>query len=160
MAGPSCSRASTAGLGERLAGAGRDADAAAAVAAGLAEREARRSAAAALAARDAESLRCLRVRFQGGSGGLPLAKDQAIDLRFLGDRVMVCPRRSASAVAMVPYRDVAALEVSGPAPGRSSGELAVLILAVGLLGALLGLLLSACRACWREPRDSARRPWR
>lgn len=121
---------------------GLDAGAAAAVAARLADREARRRAAAALAALDAESSRCLRrVTFNGGSGAVPLAKGQAYDVRFLGDRITVCARRSADAIVEVPYRDVEAVEVTGSSPGKSPGELLVLILALGLLGALLGLLV-------------------
>ena len=81
------------------------------------------------------------MTFNGGSGGGPLIKGQAYDLRFLGDRIMVCPCRSAEAIVEVPYRDVETVEVSGSSPGKSPGELLVLILGLGLLGALLGLVL-------------------
>jgi len=119
-----------------------DAEAAVAVGARLARREAGRRGAAALDALDAGSLCCLRyVIFNGGSGTAPLTKGQAYDLRFLSDRIMISPRRSADAIVEVPYRDVETVEVSQSSPGRSPGELAVLILAVALLGALLGLFI-------------------
>jgi hypothetical protein len=120
----------------------RDDGAATAIAAKLAEREARTRAAAALNALDAQSPRCLRrVIYNGGSAGVPLAKGQAYDVRFLGDRIMICARGSTEAIVEVPYRDVETVEVSGSSPGRSHGELLVLILALGLAGALLGLIL-------------------
>jgi hypothetical protein len=121
---------------------GLDASAAAAIAAKLAEREARTRAAAALAALDAESVRCLRrMVFSGGSGGVPLARGQAYDLRFQGDRIMACPLRSVDAIVEVPYRDVETVEVSGSSPSMSSGGPLALTLGLGLLGAVLGLLL-------------------
>jgi len=122
---------------------GLDASAAAAIAARLAEREAGRRAAAALTALDAESLRCLRrVTFNGGSGGMPLAKGHAYDLRFLGDRIVVCAPRSVGAIVEVQYRDVETVEVGGPGQvSKSPGELLALILTLGLVGALLGLLV-------------------
>ena len=89
---------------------------------GLAELEPARRAAAALTALDAESLRCLRrVIFTGGSGGGPLAKGHAYDLRFLGDRIMICPPGSAEAIVEVPYRDIDTVEVGGPV-SKSPGE--------------------------------------
>jgi hypothetical protein len=121
---------------------GRDASAAVAVAARLERMEAGQRAAAAVVALDAESVRCLRrATFNGGSGGGPLTKGLAYDLRFLGDRIMVCPPGSAAAIVEVPYRDVETVEVSGSSPGMSPGELLVLILALGLAGALLGLFV-------------------
>lgn len=119
-----------------------DPSAAAAVAARLAELAARNSAAAALGALDHESLCSLRgVTFKGGSGGVPLAKDQAYELRFLGDRITVSLPRRLDAVLAIPYRDVDAVEVSGPGKvSKPLGELLVLILGLGLLGALLGLV--------------------
>jgi hypothetical protein len=120
---------------------GLDAGAAAAVAQRLAQLEAGGRAVAAVAALDAESVRCLRsVIFNGGAGEAKLTRGQAYDMRFLADRIMVCLPRSAAAVAEVPYRDVETVEVSGSSPGKSPGELAVLILGLGLLGALLGLV--------------------
>src|SRR5712691_7231598 len=117
---------------------GLDADAEAAVAATLAKREAGRRAATAWVALDAESLRCLRrVIFRGGSGGAPLTKGRSYDLRFLAHQIMVYPGGSADAIVEVPYRDVETVEVSGSSPGKSPGELLVVILALGLLGALL-----------------------
>jgi hypothetical protein len=121
---------------------GLDAGAPAAIAARLAQMEARRRGAAALVALDAESLRCLRyVTFNGGAGGAPLTKGRAYEMRFLADRIMVCSPRSAEAIVEVPYRDVETVEVSGSSSGMSSGEVAALILALGLLGALLGLFI-------------------
>jgi hypothetical protein len=119
-----------------------DADAAAAVGAKLATMEVRRSAAAALAALDADTVRCLRrMTYSGGSGDSSLARGQAYDLRFLGDRLMVCPPGSATAVAELPYHDVEAVEVSGSDNGKSPGQMLGVILAVGLGGALLGLII-------------------
>jgi hypothetical protein len=120
-----------------------DGSAAAAIAAMLAKREPSRRAAAALAALDAESLYCLRrVICNGASGGVPLAKGQAYDLRFLGDRIIVCPPHSVDAIVEVQYRDVEAVEVGGPGEvSKSPGDVLVLILALGLLGALLGLFV-------------------
>ena len=121
---------------------GLDVGAAAAVAAKLAQLEAGRRAVAALVALDAESLRCLRhVTFNGGSGATPLTGGGAYDMRFLGDRIMVCLSGSAAAIVEVPYRDVETVEVSGSSPGKSPGELLVLILGLALLGGLLGLIV-------------------
>ncbi len=120
---------------------GLDAGAAAAVAARLGQMEAGRRAAAALVALDADSLRCLYVTFNGGSGGALLTKGRAYDMRFLSDRILVCPPRSVSAIVEVPYRNVETVEVSGSSPGKSPGEVLVLILGLGLLGALLGLVV-------------------
>jgi hypothetical protein len=70
---------------------GLDAAAAAAIARKLEQVESGRRAAAALAALDAESLRCLRrMTYNGGAGGAPLTKGQAYDVRFLSDRIMIC----------------------------------------------------------------------
>jgi hypothetical protein len=119
-----------------------DAGASAAVAARLAQKEVGSRAAAALVALDAESLRCLRrVTFNGGSGGAPLTKDQVYDLRFLADRIMICPSRSTHAVVEMPYQDVETVEVSGSGPGQSSGQLLVLTFALALVGAVLGLVV-------------------
>ncbi len=99
---------------------GLDTSAAAAIAARLAKQEAGRRAAEALAALDGESLRCLgRVAFDGGSGEVPLAKGQAYDVRFLGDRIMVSPPRSVNPIVEVRYQDVETVEVSGSSPSRS-----------------------------------------
>jgi len=122
---------------------GLDASAAAAIAVRLAARERGVRAAAALAALDAESLCYLRrAIFNGGSGGAQLAKGQAYDLRFLGDRIMFCRPRRAGAVVELPYREAETVEVGGPGQvSKSTGELLVLILALGLVGSLLGLAL-------------------
>jgi hypothetical protein len=121
---------------------GRDASAAVAVAARLERMEASQRAAAAVVALDAESVRCLRrVTFNGGSGGGPLTKGLAYDMRFLGDRIMVCPPGSAAAIVEVPYRDVETVEVTGSSPGMSTGDLLLLILVLGLAGAVLGLFV-------------------
>ena len=121
---------------------GRDTDAAAAIAAELAKHEPGRRAAAALAALDAESLRCLRVTFSGGSGGVPLVKGEAYELRFLSDRIMVCRPRLVDAIVEWPYSDGETVEVTGPGRvSKSPGEQAALILVLGLVGAVLGLLI-------------------
>jgi Short C-terminal domain len=121
---------------------GLDVEAAAAVGTRLGQIEAGRQSAAALVALNAESLHCLRrVTFNGGSGRGPLTKGRAYDVRFLGDRIMVCLPDSAAAIVEVPYRDVETVEVSGSSPGKSPGEVLAWILALGLVGALLGLLV-------------------
>lgn len=120
-----------------------DTDAAAAIGAMLAEKEAGTRAVAALAALDAESVRCLRrVNYRGGSGGLPLAQGQLYDVRFLRDRIMVCPRDSVTAIVEMPFRDVETVEVGGPGQvTMSTGEVLALILGLGLVGAVLGFVL-------------------
>jgi len=122
---------------------GRDASAAAAVAAALAKREAAGRKSVALAALDAESLACLRrLRYNGGSDGVPLAKGQAYDVRFLGDRLMVLPPGLAEAIVELPYRDIETVEVGGPGRvDKPTGEVLAVTLAVGLLGAVLGLFV-------------------
>jgi hypothetical protein len=120
-----------------------DPKAAAAVAAKLAARAERDNATAALAALDHGSLCSLRrMTFKGGSGGGPLAKDQAYEVRFLSDRITVTPPGRLDAVITIPYRDVDTVEVSGS--GRASkpvGELLVWVLGLGLLGAILGVIV-------------------
>jgi len=81
------------------------------------------------------------MTYNGGSNDSPLARDKSYDLRFLGDRLMICPASSASAVVELPYHDVEAVEVSGSDRSRSSGEPLAVILGVAVVGALLGLVL-------------------
>jgi len=120
-----------------------DEGAAAAIMPKLIERAERHRTAATFSALDAESLCCLRnLTFKGASGDVPLVQGRAYDLRFLGDRLIVCAPASLNAVIDVPYREVEAVEISGPGEtGKSAGEMAVLIIALGGIGALLGLLL-------------------
>lgn len=119
-----------------------DADAAAVVGAKLASREEGRRALAALAALDADTVRCLRrMTYKGGSSDSPLAQGRAYDLRFLADRLMICPAFSATTDVEVPYADVETFEVTGSDRRMSSGEQAAVILGLGLAGALLGLLV-------------------
>lgn len=121
----------------------RDADAAAAIAATLAAREASTRAAAALSALDAGSLRHLRwVIFKGGSGEVPLAKGRTYDMRFLSDRITVCRPGSADAIVEVPYSDVETVEVGGPGQvSLSPGAVLAVVLALGLLGTVPGLIV-------------------
>jgi hypothetical protein len=79
------------------------------------------------------------VTFRGGSGAGPLNKGQAYDLRFLGDRIVVCRPGSATAIVEMPYRDVETVEVNGSGPSKSAGELLAWIVTVGGVGAFLGL---------------------
>jgi hypothetical protein len=120
-----------------------DPSAAAAIAAKLARKAERDNAAAALAALDQQALCYLpRVTFKGGSGGSPLAKDQVYILRFLGDQITVGLPRQLNAVLSIPYRDVDSVEVNGQGKvGKQLSQLPVLVLGLGLLGALLGLLV-------------------
>lgn len=120
-----------------------DATAATAVAVRLAEQAESRRAAAAWTAVGAESLCSLRhVIFNGGSGATLPTKDQAYDVLFGSDRVMVCPLHSARAIIEVPYGNVEAVEVGGPGlVGKPPGEIALLAAGLALLGGLLGLLV-------------------
>ncbi|HEY2075164.1 MAG TPA: SHOCT domain-containing protein [Streptosporangiaceae bacterium] len=120
-----------------------DLSAAAAVAAKVVRQAERDSAAAARAALDNESLCYLpRVTFKGGSGGSPLAKDQAYTLRFLRDQITVGLPRQLSAVLSIPYRDVDSVEVSGPGKvGTQLSQVLAMILGLGLLGAVLGFFV-------------------
>lgn len=82
------------------------------------------------------------MTFTGGSGEVPLATGQAYDLRFLGDRIMVGPPGSANAIVEVPYPDVETVEVNGPGQvSKPPGEVLAVILALGVVGALLGLVV-------------------
>jgi hypothetical protein len=107
----------------------------------LTKREAQSRAERELAALDAESLYLLRyVTFNGGSGATPFTQGQFCELRFLKDKVIVCRPRSPEAILHLPYRDVETVEVTGSASSRSASEQVVVVLVLGLLGALLGLL--------------------
>jgi hypothetical protein len=118
-----------------------DASAAVAVEARLAELEARRRTAEALAALTARSLCYMRsVTFDGGSDSGPLVKGHHYDLRFQDDRILVCTPNSAHALVELPYADVEDLEVSRAASQTASVMLAW-ISGLGLLGALLGFLV-------------------
>jgi putative oligomerization/nucleic acid binding protein len=123
--------------------AGRDAGAATVIAARLAAREGRGRTSSALAALDAESLCYLRgMTFNGGSGEARLAKETAYDVRFLSDRLMVCPPGVAEPIIEVPYTDVETVEVIGSGQdGNSTGNTLAWMFALGLLGALLGLFI-------------------
>lgn len=108
----------------------------------LAKRETRSRAAAAWIALDAASLcSLLSVTFNGGSGTDPLAKGQLCDVRFLSDKVVVSARGSADAILEMPYRDLESVDITGSGSSRSGSELLVVVLVLGLLGALLGLLI-------------------
>jgi hypothetical protein len=124
---------------------GRDARAATAISARLSAREGRVQDSEARAALDAESLCSLRwVTFSGGSGEARLAKGKGYDVRFLGDRLMVCPPGQTDPIIEVPYTDVETVEVSGSGQGDSSpGNMLAWMFALGLLGALLGLFIFA-----------------
>jgi hypothetical protein len=109
----------------------------------LAKREARSHAALALTTLNTASLCSLRsVPFNGGSGSDPLVKGQLCDLRFLTDKIVVCPPGSADPILEMPYRDLESVDISGPDSTRSGSDLqVVVVLVLALLGALLGLLI-------------------
>ena len=72
---------------------------------------------------------------------MPLTRGQVYELRFLRDRVCVCPPRTTQVLFEMSYRDVGDVDVSGSNPAWSSGELLALILILGLIGAMLGFLV-------------------
>ena len=123
--------------------AARDAGAATEIAARLAAREGRARTSSAFAALDAKSLCYLRrVTFNGGSGEAPLARGTVYDVRFLADRLIVCPPGLVEPVIDVPYADVETVEVTGSGQGDNSASSALAwMFAIGLLGALLGLFI-------------------
>jgi hypothetical protein len=122
---------------------GRDASAATAIAARLSTRDGRERASSAFRALNAESLCYLRrMKYNGGSGEARLAKGQGYDVRFLGDRLVVCQPGEINAIVEVPYTDVETVEVSGPEQTTGSGSSTLAwMFALGLLGALLGLFI-------------------
>jgi hypothetical protein len=122
---------------------GRDARAATAIAAQLAAREGRERTSSAFAALGAESLCYLRrVTYTGGSGEARLAKGTGYDVRFLSDRLMVCPPGVVEPIIEVPYTDVETVEVTGSGQGGNEiGSAVGWMFALGLLGALLGLFI-------------------
>jgi hypothetical protein len=87
------------------------------------------------------------MTYNGGSGEAPLTRGQTYDLRFLSDRLTVSLATFAVDVAEFPFDDVDALEVSGSDRGKSAGETTAWIVALALVGALLGLLLLGLRGC-------------
>jgi hypothetical protein len=118
-----------------------DADDAAALAVKLAELEARRRAAEALATLDARSLcKLASATFDGGSGTGSLSKGERYDLRFLDDRMMVCAQGSTQAFVELPYAVTDALEVTATT-GQPTGAVLALISGFGLAGAFLGFLV-------------------
>jgi hypothetical protein len=118
-----------------------DPPAAAAIEVRLAELEAGRRAASALAALDARSLCYLAgVTFDGGSDAGSLTKGQRYDVRFLEDRAMVCTPRSTQAIVDLPYTAVVTVDVSGPSNQPAAAVLGW-ISGFGLAGALLGYLV-------------------
>jgi hypothetical protein len=119
-----------------------DESAAAAVAASLAKQAARKQATAARRALDDQSLCVVRYAvFKGGSGAAPLTKGRAFDLRFMSDRIVACPPWPGEPIALLPYRDVETVEVSGSSPRSSSGEMVAVCFLLALLGAVIGLLV-------------------
>jgi hypothetical protein len=127
----------------------RGLDAAAQIAATLAEREARERAAAGMTDLDAASSYSLRsILFIGGSGDVPLVKGQAYDVRFLDHQVLICRHGRVDSIAEVPYAEVDAVEVSGPGRvGMSPAETLALVLVMGMLAAVLGLFVFGLLAC-------------
>jgi hypothetical protein len=119
-----------------------DPAAAAVVAKRLAALAALQDAAVALDALAEESMRTLpHVRFSGGSGATRLISGQDYDVRFLSDRVSVCPSRSATAAAEIAYPDVEAVEASTTNSGRPTSEFIILIAVCGVVLAMLGLFV-------------------
>jgi Short C-terminal domain len=119
-----------------------DADSANAVAAALAKRAARDQVVAELAQLDADSVRCLRsATFNGGPDETSLVKGRTYDVRFLSDRVKICPPRAIQTVLELPYSEIETLQVTGSKPTRSGGEQAAVIIGLALLGGLIGLVV-------------------
>jgi hypothetical protein len=109
----------------------------------LAKWEARSRAVLALTTLNAASLCSLRsVPFSGGSGSDPLVKGQHYDLRFLSDRIVVCPLGAADPIVEMLYREAEAVDISGSDSTKSgSDQQVVVVLVLALLGAVLGLLI-------------------
>ena len=72
---------------------------------------------------DARSLVTLHdVAYLGGYVPIPaIAVGQRYDVPFLGDRLLIVPRRRAEALAALPYSDVEDIEIGGPGLAASGG---------------------------------------
>ena len=72
---------------------------------------------------DARSFACLReVALLGGyAPGADMAVGKQYDVRFLEDRLIVCPCRLTDVLAQVPYSEVEAVEIGGPGLVKSGG---------------------------------------
>ena len=120
-----------------------DPAAAKAAAATLAARAVANRGRARLAKLDAKSLACLpAVAYLGGyTAGPELGEGTAYDLRFLADRLMVCPAGSAEATMELAYTEIDAVDVGGPGQVKrwSTGGQIGLTLAFGLPGAVAGI---------------------
>jgi hypothetical protein len=128
-----------------------DADERAAVslAAALAQREAQRGRAAAVAALSRVAKGApLPATFSGGSGDTALAKGGSCELRFLDDRLVV-GQVGAPVAVEVRYRDAAAVEIGGPGTfGLPAGLVLSLTLALSLLGAWVGFAIHGRVGLW------------
>jgi hypothetical protein len=120
----------------------RDPGGAAAAAATLAARADHNRARVQLAQLDADSVACLwEVIFLGGTmAAAELAKGKAYDLRFLADRLLVCPAGWPDPAMTLPYAEVDAIDIGGPGQVKrwSAGQAVGLTLAFGLPGAIAG----------------------
>jgi hypothetical protein len=119
-----------------------DAEAAAAVSSKIATVAERRSAAVTLADLDARTEYLLRyMTYNGGSSDSVMVRGKSYDLRFLDDRLMVCPQSAATAVAELPYHDLEAVDVSGSDRDGSPAEVLAVTLGAALVGALIGVAI-------------------
>ncbi len=119
----------------------RDPGGAAATAATLTARAGKDRVLTQLAQLDAESVACLRwVIFLGGTMAEPELAKVTYDLRFLVDRLLVCPAGGPDPVVALPYAEIEAIDIGGPGQVKrwSTGQAVGLTLAFGLPGAIAG----------------------
>ena len=90
---------------------------------------------------ESSTVRLRSMTYNGGSGGAPLDRGQAYDLRFLGDRLSICQPATNAAVAELAYHDVEAADVDGGDRGQSAAAMIGVVSAVALGGALIGFVV-------------------
>jgi hypothetical protein len=90
---------------------------------------------------DTSSVRLRFMTYDGGSGGAPLIRGQAYDLRFLDDRLTISLPQPGAVVTELAFHDIEAMEIDGSDRSRSSGETIGVVSAVALGGALIGLVV-------------------
>ena len=130
-----------------------DPDAATVIGATLAARAERRRS----AELESSTVRLRSMTYDGGSGGAPLTRGQAYDLRFLGDRLTICQPATSAAVTELAYHDVETAEVDGGDHGQSSAAMIGVVSAVALGGALIGFVVLGVLGLFLGVRHSVAR---